>query len=118
MATSFIKSFIEAVNPAAARATKRSQDPQDPGVRRMREPQAATNALLDATSAEALEERPASPDEDLGLCDRLKHTIPTMTMKPVYFPHCKHSKDHNITNTCSFIDPVPRSFRGADEQNF
>ena len=26
-------------------------------------------------------------DEDLGLCDRLKHTIPTMTMKPVYLPH-------------------------------
>ena len=26
-------------------------------------------------------------DEDLGLCDRLKHTIPTMTTKPVYLPH-------------------------------
>ena len=26
-------------------------------------------------------------DEDLGLCDRLKHTIPTTTMKPVYLPH-------------------------------
>ena len=26
-------------------------------------------------------------DEDLGLCDRLKHTIPTTTDKPVYLPH-------------------------------
>ena len=26
-------------------------------------------------------------DEDLGLCDHLKHTIPMMTMKPVYLPH-------------------------------
>ena len=26
-------------------------------------------------------------DEDLGLCDCLKHTIPMMTMKPVYLPH-------------------------------
>ena len=26
-------------------------------------------------------------DEDLGLCDRLKHTILTMTTKPVYLPH-------------------------------
>ena len=27
-------------------------------------------------------------DEDLGLCNRLKHTIPTTTDKPVYLPHC------------------------------
>ena len=60
MATSFIKSFMEVVNPTASRAAKRSQDPQDPRVKRVREPQAATNALLDATSTEALEERPAS----------------------------------------------------------
>ena len=26
-------------------------------------------------------------DEDLGLCDHLKHTIPTTTDKPVYLPH-------------------------------
>ena len=26
-------------------------------------------------------------DEDLGLCDRLKHTIPVTTDKPVYLPH-------------------------------
>ena len=27
-------------------------------------------------------------DEDLSLCDRLKHAIPTTTMKPVYLSHC------------------------------
>ena len=27
-------------------------------------------------------------DEDLGLCDHLKHTIPTTMDKPVYLPHC------------------------------
>ena len=26
-------------------------------------------------------------DKDLGLCDRLKHTIPTTTDKPIYLPH-------------------------------
>ena len=26
-------------------------------------------------------------DEDLGLCDHLKHTIPTTTDKPIYLPH-------------------------------
>ena len=26
-------------------------------------------------------------DEDLGLCDRLKHIIPTTTDKPIYLPH-------------------------------
>ena len=26
-------------------------------------------------------------DEDLGLCDQLKHTIPTTTDKPIYFLH-------------------------------
>ena len=62
MATSFIKSFMEAVNPAAARAAKKSQDPQDPKVKRMRQPQVASNALLGATSMEALEEQPAGPE--------------------------------------------------------
>ena len=27
-------------------------------------------------------------DEDLGLFNHLKHTIPTTTDKPVYLPHC------------------------------
>ena len=26
-------------------------------------------------------------DEDLGLCNHLKHTIPTKMDKPVYLPH-------------------------------
>ena len=62
MATSFIKSFMEAVNLAAAKAAKRAQDPQDPRVEKTRQPQVASNALLDATSREALEEWPAGPE--------------------------------------------------------
>ena len=27
-------------------------------------------------------------DKDLGLCDHLKHTIPTTMDKPIYLPHC------------------------------
>ena len=27
-------------------------------------------------------------DEDLGYCDLIKHTILTLTKKPVYLPHC------------------------------
>ena len=64
---------MEAVNPAAARAAKRTQDPQDPRVERVRQPQAASNTLLDATFRETLEERPAGPEiviipptEDMG----------------------------------------------------
>ena len=30
-------------------------------------------------------------DEDLRFCDRIKHTIPTMTDKPVYLAHLHHS---------------------------
>ena len=30
-------------------------------------------------------------DEDLGLCDWLKHTIPTTMDKPVYLPHRDYS---------------------------
>ena len=53
---------MEAVNPAAARATKRSQDPQDPRVERVRQPQVASNTLLDATFRETLEEQLAGPE--------------------------------------------------------
>ena len=49
---------MEAVNPAAAKAAKKMQNPQDPRVERTKQPEAASNALLDATSKEALEERP------------------------------------------------------------
>ena len=27
-------------------------------------------------------------DEDLGFCDKIKHTIPTTLDRPVYLPHC------------------------------
>ena len=62
MATSFIKSFMEAVNPAAANATKRTQNPQDPTIEGMKQPEMASNALLDVTSKEALEEWPMRPE--------------------------------------------------------
>ena len=58
MATSFIKSFMETVNPATARAAKRTQNPQDPMTEGTKRPEAASNALLDVTSKEALEEWP------------------------------------------------------------
>ena len=73
MAISFIKSFMEAVNPAAAKAAKKAQDPR---VEKTRQPQAASNALLDATSREALEEWPTGPEivlipqtEQMGLME-------------------------------------------------
>ena len=44
MATSFIKSFMEAVNPATAKATKRAQNPQDPTIEGMKRPETASNA--------------------------------------------------------------------------
>ena len=30
-------------------------------------------------------------DEDLGFCDQIKHTIPTMMDMPVYLAHSHHS---------------------------
>ena len=78
MATSFIKSFMEAVNPAAAKAAKKTQNPRDPRVEGARWPRAASNALLDATSREALEERPAGtevvivPQMDMGHLDEIE----------------------------------------------
>ena len=62
MATSFIKSFMEAVNLATAKAAKRTQNPQDPMTEGMKRPEVASNALLDVTSKEALEERPVGPE--------------------------------------------------------
>ena len=42
-------------------------------------------------------------DEDLGLCDHLKHTISTMTTKPVYLPH--HTIPVQLqTEVCKCLD--------------
>ena len=38
-------------------------------------------------------------NEDLGLCDRLKHTIPTTIDKPIYLPHCKFQLCYNLKFT-------------------
>ena len=96
MATSFIKSFMEAVNPAAARAAKRTQDPQDPRVERVKQPQAASNTLLDATFRETLEERPAGleiviipPTEDMGVMANIDTVeIPADQFAPEELPQC------------------------------
>ena len=48
MATSFLKSFMEAVNPVAGKAAKRVQDPQGRKIQRRSQSEAA----LDAPSTE------------------------------------------------------------------
>ena len=53
---------MEAVNPAAAKAAKKTQDPQDRKIKRRTQSEAAPNALLELTSKEALEERPTGPE--------------------------------------------------------
>ena len=62
MATSFLKSFMEAVNEAAGKAVKKPQDPQGRKTERRMQPEAAPNALLELTSKEALEERSTRPE--------------------------------------------------------
>ena len=42
-------------------------------------------------------------DEDLGLCDHLKHTIPTTTDRPVYLPHCTIPVQLQA-EVCKFLD--------------
>ena len=87
---------METVNPAAVRAAKRSQDPQDPRVERERQPQAASNTLLDATAIEALEERPAGPEivvipptEELGSMSNIDTVeIPADQVAPEELPQC------------------------------
>ena len=62
MAHSFLKSFMEAVNPAAGKAAQKVQDPQGCKTERRTHPEAASNALLEMTSKEALEEQSTRPE--------------------------------------------------------
>ena len=62
MATSFIKSFMEAVNPATGKAAKKMRDPPDHQTEKRMRSEAAPNALLELTSKEALEERSMWPE--------------------------------------------------------
>ena len=62
MATSFLKSLMEAVNPAAGKAAQKARDPQGRKTERKMQPEAAPNALLELTSKEALEERSNRPE--------------------------------------------------------
>ena len=62
MATSFLKSFMEAVNPAAGKAAQKEHDPQGHKTERRMRPEAASNGLLEMTSKEALEEQSTQPE--------------------------------------------------------
>ena len=63
MATSFLKSFMEAVNPAVGKAAKKTWDPQGHKTERRMRSEAASNALLaELSSKEALEARSIQPE--------------------------------------------------------
>ena len=53
MATSFLKSFMEAVNPAAGKAAKKTRDPQGHKTERRMRSEAAPNALLTELTSKA-----------------------------------------------------------------
>ena len=58
MATSFLKSFMEVVNPAAGKSAQKVWDPQSRKTERKTQPEAETNVLL----SEALEDRSSRPE--------------------------------------------------------
>ena len=57
MATSFLKNFIEVVNPAAGKVVKKAQDPQGSKTERKMWPQAAQDALSTKPSSKGVFER-------------------------------------------------------------
>ena len=58
MATSFLKSFMEVVNPAAGKAAQKAHDPQSHKTERKTQPEAEANVLL----SEALKEWSSRPE--------------------------------------------------------
>ena len=58
MATSFLKSFMEAVNPAAGKAAQKAWDPQGRKTERKTQPEGEANVLL----SEALKEQSSRPE--------------------------------------------------------
>ena len=58
MATSFLKSFMEAVNPTAGKAAQNVWDPQSHKTKRKTQPEAETNVLL----SEALKDWSTRPE--------------------------------------------------------
>ena len=58
MATSFLKSFMEVVNPAAGKSAQKAWDPQGRKTERKTQPEAETNVLL----SEALEDWSSRPE--------------------------------------------------------
>ena len=58
MSTSFLKSFMEVVNPAAGKAAQKAHDPQSRKAERKTQPETETNVLL----SEALKDRSTRPE--------------------------------------------------------
>ena len=58
MATSFLKSFMEAVNPIAGQSAQKARDPQSRKTEKKTQPEAETNVLF----SEALEDRSSRPE--------------------------------------------------------
>ena len=63
MATSFLKSFMEAVNPVAGKAAKRAQDSQGRKTERRTQSEAARNApSMEPTTKATLEGQSTQPE--------------------------------------------------------
>ena len=63
MATSFLKSFMEAVNPVAGKAAKRARDPQGHKIQRRTRSEAATDApSTEPTTKATLEGQSTRPE--------------------------------------------------------
>ena len=95
MATSFLKSFMEVVNPAAGKAAQKVRDPQSHKTERKMQPEAETNVLL----SEALKDRSSRPKiivvpqtEQMPQMDDVNVLeIPAEDVSPKDLPECKSS---------------------------
>ena len=65
MATSLLKSFIEAVNPAVGKVAKKAQDPQGRKTERKMQPQAASDALSKEPPSKGVLESQSSQPENV-----------------------------------------------------
>ena len=61
-------------------------------------------------------DQPYSFQKHIRFGDRFKQ--PDLEIGCCRVRHHPNTNKCSITNTCSFVDPIPRSFRGADEQDF
>ena len=75
MATSFLKSFIEAVNPVVGKAAKRVWDPQGHKTERRMWPQTAPDAPLTEPSSKAILERQSSWPEIVVVPEAMQEQV-------------------------------------------